>query len=1451
MVKTNRKIILKNDFKINKNLKGGKMPTYEQLGLQKIKGQYDEIIGLGENFKGYFDDSWDKLTIPDKKFLQYFESVISRTGRNRREALDFFAKFKAYINLGYKNINRFLNCKILDVDELKGEKSIIYSNSSNVAKKIKDFELKNIYYDGSYVKNQYFENKLLSDEIYRNYIGADLNVFKTIYLPLANYSNQQFQRGLETLLSKVKIVLTPEIKISDTQLDNYLEQCKYNVSSLLHWNSFNPLDQAILSPDLFADGIFEILNHENTTDDDTQKRINSSISKMSGYLLEDSYIEKSSLNTGNYNISELNQLYTFDFYLCKPDMYYSESPSNKIFDINWYSYDSFGFMKFIAYTGENSAIIAASNNQVYQDPIALPALGYIDNKPLFSLSSRITDTATINDERRKRGLLFLVNNIGEGENQFYDPIQNTSFAFDTIIKADDYARSMQSIANGSGTTGAKGTGTQPQANNEWAQKRSLRRFDFSGSTYVPISQPVQTSIISRTPSYGQPYGQSYGQPYGQQQGQYGQYGQYGQQRTSGGSKQKGGYITSDTSANDKSNDLYQTGNITFTFNGTENNILENKNNEFLANIYKIQEELLNKTKIQKIENLNNFKLLAAIHVNELTNIDIKNNINKLTSYFKLFSYFDFISKLFNCYLTNYINYIEKKVIRGEPAYKKRLEDKIQKLKQFKEFNFLLGKKIPNETINKQQEKYATINTNWNLINTIRPVNNLLFYFNIDLSQSVFLTQEEKGRYLIAVNKCRDEIKKINSQTDQTQSDFGIYKFEEYARTITNTYEIVFQKALDFLRKNNLRLLEGSPINWVDINMTDDKKTTFSMGNPYNIKKNIMKLIITFEQIYREKVDGDFSLSGVNLFMSEDKYITVINGILLWFIHERGSLYKLNKELNVKYDRTLLSNEIKAKIPQTELQSIIETLKKYFYILDKQNLKFADKELFNKFSQTLFQQIDLYVFTYFKNRFERYTELKDSIYKVNKMLSNSLNCEKEDIPESLRENIEELLRVYGGKNSIISQSFSEYHQCKNLLEIIANQWKKLSSKFIPLFVKIEGQSQEIVNEKRKYIYTIYSPIIYTELINRINLLTKFGSKLDQVEDIDTPKSKTGFILYDAETDLEFKTIFDKLNINNKQFYPAIYQNLQKRLFYNPKIYESEFWDNLIKYYDSKKIKNIWYPLVINVDKANRYSGSYRYFLVNLLKWAKYGEIKNACILEKKDKKNWIYVKHYNNTNVYNGLSYLDDFELIELLEPDYVKKIPEYPSIIQNLQYTLSTQQQQQQPTSVNKILCFDDKLNLDFNNLLIGLDFYIKDKVNEVYKYFQYSPRENMNISSSSRIYEIKEFVYKILFNYSSIEEETRNKLNYSNGFILLSNISPQNKKYEETVKQITTFMTYKLYTQKGIMMARNKINLGIILGRDIFNNSYGNAESSKYLKLLYYENISKLSENIRIENIL
>lgn len=1576
MVKDNniKNFKLKNGFKIKTNLKGGKIPTYQELGLnnQIVQNFYDNIIDLGDNFKNYIDnETWDKYTIPDKDFLSYFQkNIITKKGR---EALDLFALYKAYIGLGYKNINRFLNCKTLDVDELLNDKKIVYSGS-NSSKKIKDYELKNIYYDGSYVKNQYFENKLITDEIYSRYIGKDLDVFKYIYIPMALFSNtnpnlnqygitqqniNQIQIRYDEIIKNPNPInfidfisqrfqqnpQNPQLQLLP-QLKNQinLEYCKYNISSLLHWNSYNPLDQAILSPDLFADGIFAILNHENNIQQQgqqgyqtTETLVHESIAKMSGYLLTNNFSNNPipGFNAQrDYGYVNIDELYKFNFCLCKPDMYDYDSPINNnknkrpIFDINWYSYDSFGFMKFIKFmgnygnggSGTNQSIINANNNQVYADNIQLAYFGldnnihdifpFIDRK---KQQIRAFHDVSVSDDRKKRGLLFLFNNIPLQNNppvNFYNPIQNTSFAYDTDINYDNYTTSMNAIAVGNNKGGAAGN-----ADNEWGQKRSLRRLHLSG-------EPTQiyTSTIQSKSTIIRPQSQRNLQQERQRWG-------FGGSISKNKLKQKGGYTVDPNLINDESNKMYFTGEKLFTFNGNEpnpnQNTLQNKNHEFLRNIFKIQNELLDNTN-ENVESLDEIKLLAAIHIADvppslgLNDTDIKNNVNKLTKYFKIFSYYDFISKLFNQYLTLYINFVENNNLQRNKNIKSRLDEKINKLKEFKNFNFLLGKKLPHEELSTNQEQYANQalagGVNWNGNTNIRDVNNLLFYFNIDLSESVFLNDEQKTRYKNAVQFCKNKINEVNADSivklnaritgaagAGAANDYGKLDFGDNAKIIASSYQIVFQGALKYLFNNKLRILEGREIDWVNNDTYGQAVqqaqpapySTFIMGDEMKIKQNIMKIIISFEQLYREKVDEDFSLSGINLFMTEDKYKTVINSIFLWFIHERASLYKLNKELIKKFDKSLLDNRIKSKIPEEELKRIQGILRQYFILIGRQNPKNRSNILvFEKYSQLLFKDVDKYLFEYFKQRFNQYSELKENIYKINKELSNSTNCNKDEVIENLRENIEELLRVYGGRNSIMTETFSNYHKCQNLLNIIAEQWMLLSDRLISLNVQRTGKQKYDWNT----IYSIYTPIFFTELINRKNLLIKFGTKLDMI-DIDTPKSKTGFLLYDAETDLDFKKIFDKLNTSNENIYKYIYDRFKQRLYYNPEIYENNYWTKLKNYYNSKNISNIWYPLVIRVNSENSYTGDktpLRFFLVNLLKWAEKGEIENALILEKEKKPErlkfgykFVY-RNYQNKTINPNLpsnNILGTYELIEWVPNYYRNKIENIGNILGNILGDITTEFNIQQNN--HKLLCMDSKAD-DFKKmiqkiekyrpewmkkykteiyekLVVGFDFLFKpiNKENIIYEYFQFEPITMNDITNSNRIDEIREFVYKILFNYSSIEREKKTQLNYVNGFINFNNKNP--KDYYNNVDYESSYMTFNLYTNNEIMI-RKFINMKLSIIDEILGinalitqqRQLGQQQveppgllSSKYVKSLYYNNISDLSKDLKVENIL
>jgi hypothetical protein len=987
--------------------------------------------------------------------------------------------------------------------------------------------------------------------------------------------------------------------------------------------------------------------------------------------------------------------------------------------------------------------------------------------------------------------------------------------------------------------------------------------------------------------------------------------------------------------NDESNKMYFTGEKLFTFNGNEiqpnpnQNTLQNKNHEFLRNIFKIQNELIDNIN-ENVESLDEIKLLAAIHISNvppslgLNDPDIKNNVNKLTKYFKIFSYYDFISKLFNKYLTLYINFVENNNLQRNKNIKSRLDEKINKLKEFKNFNFLLGKKLTHEELSTNREQYAATpnlaqGINWNGNQNIRDVNNLLFYFNIDLSESVFLNDEQKTRYKNAVQFCKNKINEVNADSivkltarinavaagqQQAQqavaNSYGELDFGDNAKIIASSYQIVFQGALKYLFNNKLRILEGSEIDWVNNDtygqppagqQAPAPHSTFIMGDEMKIKQNIMRIIISFEQLYREKVDEDFSLSGINLFMTEDKYKTVINSIFLWFIHERASLYKLNKELIKKFDKSLLDNKIKSKIPEEELRKIQGILKQYFNLIGRQNPKNRSNILvFEKYSQLLFKDVDKYLFEYFKQRFNQYSELKENIYKINKELSNSTNCNKDEVIENLRENIEELLRVYGGRNSIMTETFSNYHKCQNLLNIIAKQWMLLSDRLIPLNVQGTGKQKYDWNT----IYSIYTPIFFTELINRKNLLIKFGTKLDMI-DINTPKSKTGFLLYDAETDLDFKKIFDKLNTSNENIYKYIYDRFKQRLYYNPEIYENNYWTKLKNYYNNNNISNIWYPLVIRVNSENSYTGDktpLRFFLVNLLKWAEKGEIENALILEKEKKPErlkfgykFVY-KNYQNKTINQNLpqNILDNFELIEWVPNYYRTKIENIGNILVDI-----TREFSNQPNN-HKLLCMDSKAD-DFKKmiqkiekyrpewmkkykseiyekLVIGFDFLFKpiNKENIIYEYFQFEPITMNDITNSNRIDEIREFVYKILFNYSSIEREKKAQLNYVNGFINFNNKNP--KDYYNNVDYESSYMTFNLYTNNEIMI-RKFINMKLsiideILGINAFitqqQRQPGQQQqveppgllSSKYVKSLYYNNISNLSKNlVKVENIL
>jgi hypothetical protein len=1496
MVKTNKnnkKNILKSGFKIKSNMKGGKMPNYQDLGLNKhiVNNFYNKIIGLGENFKKYIDDNtWDNLTIPDKYFLEYFKKNLKKNA----DDLDLFALNKAYIELGYKNINRFLNCKALDVDELLNDKKIAYSNS-NRTKKIKEYELKNIYYDGSYVKNQYFENKIGTDKIYREYIGKDLDVFKYVYIPMANFSNEnQFKNIIEYLniiqnqyqnqYQNINIDNVNNINISfnlpnlpNLTKNDDLEYCKYNISSLLHWNSYNPLDQAILSPDLFADGIFSILNHENQQNkDNTKQGIHESIAKMSGYLLEEKFSSNPipKFNIENYELQDIEDIYKFKFCLCKSDMYDYNSSVNKIFDINWYSYDSFGFMKFIAFNGNipatggpgpglNQSIINANNIEVYTNNIKETDLEYKEDKrnDLFPLENRINKNNFKNknkeNERKQRGLLFLVNNIKNKSNidDFYNPIQNTSFAYDTDISFDNYTSGIVAIGNGDAAkipAGSPGKGkagtainTNFQQNNEWIQKRSLRKLHFTGEPTQIFTVKNKNTIQRNLPYRGG-----------------------GVDGNKSKKIQKGGYITSQNINFDESNKMYFTGEHLFEFNGNDEQqrgqqILQNKNHEFLRNIFKIQNELIT-NKREKIENLDEIKLLAAVHIGGINGLESENiqlSVNKLTRYFKIFSYFDFISKLFSHYLTLYITFIKKRLSVDK---KNRLNEKLNKLEEFKKFNFLLGEKVPHQEIKIQQEKYAfggqrPSNDPWTNIQTIRDVNNLLFYFNIDLSHSVFLNEEQKARYKNAVDKCKKNIDKVNINTvanlnteigkitdpvekQKKAKEFGEFDFDEEAKIITNTYQIVFQGALDYLVKNQLRLLEGKENDWATQENVDK---TFIIGNEIKIKQNIMIIIISLEQLYRDKVDNDFSLSGVNLFMSDDKYKTVINSIFLWFIHERGSLNKLNKELNIEYDKALESTTIKENIPQEELLRIQNILVNY-----------KEKNI-NELSKILFKEIDIYLFNYFKTRIKEYLELKDKVYKINNELSNSTNCNRDDIIENLRENIEELLRVYGGRNSLVSKSLTEYYKWQNLLNKTGEFW-------------IEYCKSLNKNSKLNKFINDFMPIFFTELINRKNLLVYYGSKLDRIG-INISRSKTGLIFYDIETneDIEkLKVLLNKPNekivIDNKVFnnlYEFSYNKLNNKLYFNPEIYEEKYWKNLITYFQTQKINNIWYPLVIRVDSDNSYIGNktpIRFFLVNLLKWAERGEIRNAYILEKEKKPfykfdKWIY-KNYQNKEIQKNTEItIDNYELIEWVPETYRKGIENERNIhIEIIKYF---------NLDGNRLLCMDiDNIEIKktgifskklvYDKLMVGFDFIFKpSNKNKIYEYFQFEPITKGNIINLNRKYEIKEFIYKILFNYSTLERQLKEQLNYENGFINFNNKNFQD--YLKNVNNITSYMTFNLYTNNQIIIKRIIQNMRLSIVDEILDlpnyirthgtsSSHSAILSSKTIKNLYYNKISE-----------
>jgi hypothetical protein len=1499
MVKDNNKknIKLKNGFKIKTNLKGGKIPTYKELGLnnQNVKIFYDKNIGLGDNFKNYTDNKWNILTIPDKGLIKYFDSALRRTYKNRKDALQFFAQYKAYVSLGYKNINRFLNCKILDVQELLNEKDLLMQNS-NKNKSLRDFELKNIYYDGSYLKNNYFSDKLVRDPVYRNYINNnnDLDVFKYIYLPISFYSNpstQQtlipHQREMNKLIPKLnKQSDLPNLtgnKIITENLNNYLEFCKYNISSLLHWNSFNPLDQAILSPDLFADGVFAIINHENNLgaigENTTENIVYNSISKMYAYLIgnESKYSSKSEKLPNNnnllkdtftdINVNEKYKLYQFDFCLCKPDMYDVRSDLLQIFDINWYSFDSFGFMKFISFNGaygggnpagSNASIIAAVDAQVFENvnKITLNDLGYDNNiRKLFPFNNRKTNDFGQNTiQRKRRGLLFLVNNSvydpdNVNDEDFTKPTQNTAFGYDTKISVSDYNKSMKDIADG---TGVKANSDDNKK--KWAQVHSLRLLDFSGN---PGAQPTVIKKTEQKPMMVRP------------SSTFRSYQQYNQ--TQGGYKNEP-RISEDGNF---SNKIYYTGEIRLRFNGTDNvladpgDTLQNKYHEFLTNIYKVQEYLLTTT--DTVQNLSNIKLIPAIHIGNDDaevrglNIDeVNKNVKKLTMYYKIFSYIDFIGKLFGKYLDFYINYIETTLSVGNQRnqskdyYRKLLEDKIEKLKKFKEFNFLLGRKENHLEIDQTKEGYGKDNF-------IRPMNNILFYFNIDLSESIFLMgrENEKRRedYKKALDACKAEIKRVN---DLPAGDDQVpYIFGDNVNKINETYQFVFQKALDYIKNHKLGLLEknGEIVNWIkNPTLGADKNSTFPIADKKYIKRNIIKIIVCLEQSYKENIDINFSLSGLNMMIKEDyTYRTIINAVYLWFIHERGSLYKLNQKINDKYDEALDTDPFKGKVPKYKPGEIHKIINTYFNNVKTRSGYLQNREEFDKFALALFKISDTFLLGYLKDRYNRYSELKENLYRVNKELSNSLNCEKDEVIESLRFQIEEIIKLYGGKNSIIVESVSSYFECRNLLLLILKIYQERLNNFGDLLkIKRQNQTQPGLQKREKniqeFINKVYSPIIYTEAMNRLNLLKKFASILDQTPGIDIdasliPSSSTGMSLYDAESDEDYKKIFDKLDIGNQSVYKKFYDSYLKQLLIDPNIYQESFWNKLQK--DVYNNKKIWYPLILTVNNENSFNPKYphRFFLVNLLEWAKNGSIEKFYMIRKDENNKWRYeVDRVDRVDrVDNNL--LEKYDLIEVL-PDYsfgrINKLRNKDKIYNNLYETYNYIFNNLEFNQTNKLLTvyYNNEKN-DLKKYRSGYDFYYYSDnfYSQIDEYFQ------INSNNITRSDEIKDFVYRLLYNYSSLENNLKSKIT-NPGYLIYNNININNQQlYKKETDKIKKYMTYNLYTN---FSPKYQQIFYSIQNQNQNQNLQSNLISNEEIRRDYYNNLSSLSnEYIKPEDIL